>query len=219
MKGSATKSMPLISAIVFPLVAYLAPATVSAQTEHRRPGGRPVVGTNTSPSRKPSIRERQLIMDAMAREVGRPRSTDEKRIALVQIADDFQQIQIVNNKMMDAAMKAATLDYGDIASSTAEIKKRANRIKSNLELPNAEPDAKSKQEYKPVVDAAGMKAALLSLDKTIMSFVESPIFKNPNVIDMDQTSKAIRDLDIIIEFSRLISKDAERLGKSSSKRP
>jgi len=219
MKGSATKTMPLISAIVFPLVAYLAPATVSAQTEHRRPGGRPVVGTNTSPSRKPSIRERQLIMDAMAREVGRPRSTDEKRIALVQIADDFQQIQMVNNKMMEAAMKAATLDYEDIGSSTAEIKKRASRIKSNLELPNAEPDAKSKQEYKPVVDAAGMKAALLSLDKTIMSFVESPIFKNPNVIDMDQTSKAIRDLDIIIEFSRLISKDAERLGKSSSKRP
>jgi len=219
MKGSATKTMPLISAIVFPLVAYLAPATVSAQTEHRRPGGRPVVGTNTSPSRKPSIRERQLIMDAMAREVGRPRSTDEKRIALVQIADDFQQIQMVNNKMMEAAMKAATLDYGDIGSSTAEIKKRASRLKSNLELPSVEPDAKSKQEYKPLVDAAGMKAALLSLDKSIMSFVESPIFKNPNVIDMDQTSKAIRDLDIIIEFSRLISKDAERLGKSSSKRP
>ena len=219
MKGSATKTMPLISAIVFPLVAYLAPATVSAQTEHRRPGGRPVVGTNTSPSRKPSIRERQLIMDAMAREVGRPRSTDEKRIALVQIADDFQQIQMVNNKMMEAAMKAATLDYEDIGSSTAEIKKRASRIKSNLELPNAEPDAKSKQEYKPVVDAAGMKAALLSLDKTIMSFVESPIFKNPNVIDMDHTSKAIRDLDIIIESSRLISKDAERLGSSFRKKP
>ena len=219
MKGSATKSMPLIAAIVFPLVAYLAPATVSAQTEHRRPGGRPVVGTNTSPSRKPSIRERQLIMDEMAREASRPRSTDEKRIALVQIAEDFQQIQIVNNKMMGAAMKAATLDYGHIASATGEIKKRASRIKSNLELPKAEPDAaKTTQEYKPVVDAAGMKAALLSLDKSIMSFVESPIFQNPNVIDMEHTSKAMRDLDIIIESSRLISKDAERLDSSLRKK-
>ena len=219
MKGSSAKLIPLISAIVFPIVACLAPATVTAQTEHRRPAGRPVAGTNTTPSRKPSIRERQLIMDEMAREAGRPRSTDEKRIALVQIADDFQQIQIVNNKMMGAAMKAATLDYGHIASSTAEIKKRASRIKSNLELPKAEPDAaKTTQQYKPVVDAAGMKAALLSLDNSIMSFVESPIFENPNVIDMEHTSKAIRDLDIIIESSRLISKDAERLGSSFRKK-
>jgi hypothetical protein len=218
MKGSSAKLIPLISAIVFPTVACLAPA-VAAQTEHRRPAGRPVVGTNTSPSRKPSIRERQLIMDQMAREVGRPRSTDEKRIALVQIADDFQQIQIVNNKMMDAAMQAATLDYGHIANATAEIKKRASRIKSNLELPEAEPDAaKTTQQYKPVVDAVGMKAALLSLDNSIMSFVESPIFKNPNVIDMEHTSKAIGDLDIIIESSRLISKDAERLGSSFRKK-
>ena len=219
MKGSSAKSIPLISAIVFPIVACLAPAAVTAQTEHRRPAGRPVAGTNTSPSRKPSIRERQLIMDAMAREVGRPRSTDEKRIALVQIAEDFQQIQIVNNKMMGAAMKAATLDYGHIASATGEIKKRASRIKSNLELPKAEPDAaKTTQEYKPVVDAAGMKAALLSLDKSIMSFVESPIFQNPNVIDMEHASKAMRDLDIIIESSRLISKDAERLDSSLRKK-
>lgn len=218
MKGSSAKSIQLISAIVFPIVAYLAPATVSAQTEHRRPAGRPVV-TNTSPSRKPSIRERQLIMDEMAREAGRPRSTEEKRIALAQIADDFQQIQIVNNKMMGAAMKAATLDYEQIASATGEIKKRASRIKSNLELPRAEPDAsKATPEYKPVVDAAGMKAALLSLDKSIMSFIESPIFENPNVIDMEHTSKAIRDLDIIIESSRLISKDAERLGSSARKK-
>lgn len=219
MKVSSAKLIPLTSVIVFPIVACLAPAAVTAQTEHRRPAGRPVAGTNTSPSRKPSIRERQLIMDEMAREASRPRSTDEKRIALVQIAEDFQQIQIVNNKMMGAAMKAATLDYGHIASATGEIKKRASRIKSNLELPKAEPDAaKTTQEYKPVVDAAGMKAALLSLDKSIMSFVESPIFQNPNVIDMEHTSKAMRDLDIIIESSRLISKDAERLDSSLRKK-
>src|SRR6185503_29808 len=112
MKVSSAKLIPLTSVIVFPIVACLAPAAVTAQTEHRRPAGRPVAGTNTSPSRKPSIRERQLIMDEMAREASRPRSTDEKRIALVQIAEDFQQIQIVNNKMMGAATKAATLDYG-----------------------------------------------------------------------------------------------------------
>jgi len=219
MKVSSAKLIPLTSVIVFPIVACLAPAAVAAQTEHRRPAGRPVAGTNTSPSRKPSIRERQLIMDEMAREASRPRSTDEKRIALVQIAEDFQQIQIVNNKMMGAAMKAATLDYGHIASATGEIKKRASRIKSNLELPKAEPDAaKTTQEYKPVVDAPGMKAALLSLDKSIMSFVESPIFQNPNVIDMEHTSKAMRDLDIIIESSRLISKDAERLDSSLRKK-
>jgi hypothetical protein len=221
MKGFSAKLIPLIPVIVFPIVACLAPAAVTAQTEHRRPNGSRTVGaTNTSPSRKPSIRERQLIMDEMAREAGRPRSTDEKRIALVQIAEDFQQIQVLNNKMMGAAMKSATLDYGHIASSTAEIKKRASRIKSNLELPKADPDAaKTKQEYKPVVDGAGMKAALLSLDKSIMSFIENEIFRNPNLIELEQASKASRDLEIIIESSRLIGKDAERLGSSSGKRP
>jgi hypothetical protein len=221
MKGFSAKLIPLISVLVFPVIASLAPPAVKAQTERSRPNASgPVGGTNTSPAREPSIRERQLMMDDIAREAGRPRLTEEKRIAIVQIAEDFQQIQILNNKMMGATMKAATPDYGNIASSTAEIKKRASRIRSNLELPKADSDAaKTKQEYKPIVDEAAMKAALLALDKSIMSFVENQLFQNPNLIDLKQATKASSDLETIIESSRLISKDAERLGSSSRKRP
>ena len=62
-----------------------------------------------------------------------------------------------------------------------------------------------------------MKAALLSLDGSIMRFINNPIFKNPGVVEVEQAARARRDLDTIIEFSQLIKKDAERLSKPSEK--
>jgi len=55
-----------------------------------------------------------------------------------------------------------------------------------------------------------MKASLLSLDGSIMSFIKNPIFKNSGVVDVEQAGKASRDLETIIELSNLINKDAQR---------
>lgn len=219
MKGVSAKSIPLTSAAALLAITAFPTPAVKAQTERSRPNtASPVGGTTaSSETRPPSIRGRQLMMDEMAREAARPRTPEIERVALTQIAEDFKRIQILNNKMMSSTMKSATPDYESIANTTAEIRKRANRIRNNLDLPKAVSEETVIKPEKPTVDAAGMKAALLSLDESIMNFIENSIFQNPSVIDVEQATKASRDLETIIESSRLINKDAERLSNLSKK--
>ena len=47
-----------------------------------------------------------------------------------------------------------------------------------------------------------MQAALLLLDRCIMSFIDNPLFKQPNVVDAQLALKARRDLDLIIRLSK-----------------
>jgi hypothetical protein len=144
-----------------------------------------------------------------------PRKSEELRMA--EIAEDYRDLQQVNNKMMGAVMRAARPDYKLIAGSVADIGRRAERLRENLALPAPGGEAKGKPEPKPepkpAADAAGMKAALLALDRSIMSFVRSPLFKNTDVLDAEAAAKAALDLADVIERSRLAAKDAERLGK------
>ncbi|HET6891413.1 MAG TPA: hypothetical protein VFH31_09945 [Pyrinomonadaceae bacterium] len=198
----------------------------NAQTS-RRPSSAPPSGpVRPSPGglktprtqRPPSVGERQFKILEMEREAAKPRTPEEEKLALAQIAEDYERIQIINNKMMGATMSAKVPNYGAVAETAAEIKKRATRVLDNLRLP--QPDAEQaakKPEHKQVTDAAQMKVALLSLDETIMSFVRNPIFKNTDVVNVEEAIKLRRDLETIIEFSHLIGKDAERLSKSSDK--
>jgi hypothetical protein len=184
-------------------------------------GGRPSNAEHapqpTTPSsipRAPSVRERQLVMDEMRREMGKeapPRKSEELRMS--EVAEDYRDLQQVNNRMMSAVMRAKEPDYGLINKSAADIRRRAERLRENLALPAPESKGGAKAEPKPAADAAGMKAALLALDRSIMSFVRSPLFKNTDVLDAEAAAKAARDLAEVIERSRLAAKDAERLGK------
>lgn len=166
----------------------------------------------------PSVRERQLMMDEMAREMNKgpaPRKSEELRLS--EIAEDYRDLQQVNNKMMAVTMRAgAAPDYKLLAESLADIRRRAERLRENLALPApAEKDAKDAKspEPKPAEDDAALKAALLALDRSIMSFVRSPLFKNTDILDAGAAARAARDLDQVVARSRLAAKDTERLAK------
>jgi hypothetical protein len=215
MKLQPTKSLPSAAACAALLFVILvaAPAAFAqgrAPVAHHPP---PAEKPNPIPS-APSVRERQLIMDEMSREIGKgaaPRKSEQLRMS--EIAEDYRDLQQVNNKMMATVMRAPEPDYKLIAGSVADIRKRAERLRVNLVLPAPEAKDEKKSEPKPIEDAAGMKAALLALDRSIMSFVRSPLFKNTDVLDAEAAAKAGRDLDEVIERSRLAAKDAERLSK------
>lgn len=190
--------------------------------------GDPTGKTRPSPSggsvpempRQPSIRERQLKIIEMEREAAKVRTPEQEKLALAEIAEDFEKIQVINNKMMAATMPAATPDYAKIVEDTGEIKTRATRMKENLRLSRPDPrESEKSPSYKKTQDAAGMKANLLSLDGSIMSFIKSPIFTNHDVVDVEQASKASHDLETIIEFSGLINRDAQKLKKLAEKTP
>lgn len=215
MKLQHTRSLLAAASCVALLSALLcaAPAAFAqgrAPVAHHPP---PTEKPNPIPS-APSVRERQLIMDEMSRELGKgspPRKSEELR--MTEIAEDYRDLQQVNNKMMANVMRAPAPDYKLIAGSVVDIRKRAERLRENLALPAPEAKVEAKPEPKPIEDAAGMKAALLALDRSIMSFVRSPLFKNTDVLDTEAAAKAGHDLDEVIERSRLAAKDAERLSK------
>lgn len=196
------------------LLLLLAPTAAQAQGGVRSPATRRP--TSTAPPREaqpPSIGERMRIMREMQREAERPRGAARPSLPMEQIAEDFERLQTVNNRMLGAVMPAEEPDYGLIAGSVAEMKRRASRLKSNLPLPRPEKDPEAGEPYAPPADGAGMKRALMRLDRALMSFVRNPVFRNTDVLNAGEGARAGRDLDEVIELSRLISRDAERMRK------
>lgn len=138
---------------------------------------------------------------------------DPARLAVLkQIREDFKNIQAVNNTMMANAWAREELDYGYISDSISQIKSKATRLRSNLALPKAKDgDEKDGDEKQLNVAPAGVKefrAALLLLDKSIMSFVTNPLFQNANVVEVKLAAKASHDLKVIIELSGNLQKSA-----------
>lgn len=186
------------------------PGNVKAQTSGRQTSTHaPGPPRPPAPSRLPSIRERQLKMLEMEREAARPRVAAVDELALTQIAEDFERIQSVNNRLLSTAIPAPALDHSSIAKSLGDIKTSANRLKANLALGiSGERETKKRRNAN---DADGVKANLLSLDRYINRFVSNEIFKNPDVVNVEEAKKARQDLETIIELAEFISKDVERL--------
>jgi hypothetical protein len=217
MSSYCATALKRSSALAF-LAAMLvaAPGQINAQ-EQKREGPERRGPTFSSMPRQPdpaSINARQSSMrsaeTAAARKAPPP---EQARLALAQIAEDYRRIQVVNNQMFGAATSTASLDYENISLTTKEIGKRATRLKTNLSLPAPE-SAQKRWSYGRARDAGQVRAALLRLDGLIMSFIQSPFFKNRDVVDTKAGAKVSGDLDEIIELSRLISADATRLSKT-----
>ena len=216
MKSPHTSLLPAAAACAALLsVVLCAPPDARAQTRPPEAHHPPTAPVPSTVPRAPGLRERQMKMDEMEREMGKgapPRKSEELR--LTEIAEDYRDLQQLNNRMMSSAMRAAEPDYKMIAGSVADIRRRAERLRENLALPPAEAKEDGKRPApKAAEDAAGMKAALLALDRSIMSFVRSPLFKNTDVLDAEAAAKAARDLAEVIERCRLAAKDAEKLAK------
>jgi len=117
-----------------------------------------------------------------------------ERVSLfAQIREDFTRIQLINNEMMQTVFVQKNIDKKLIAATSAEINKRATRLKENLVLPRVD-EKSSDQKPESVANYSQLQARLLALDTSITSFVANPLFKEPKVIDQLLAVKARRDL-------------------------
>jgi hypothetical protein len=136
------------------------------------------------------------------------------RALVKQTSDDFKALQNINNKMMAHVYATEAIDYDRTSAAIAQINTKATRLKNNLSLPNPK-DVKSKDLT--VSGAKEFKAALLLMDRSIMSFVTNPIFQKPNVIEVESATRASQDLADIITLSTTLKKIADNLKSSTSK--
>ena len=166
--------------------------------------------------RERELQERQFNLRMLEKEARRPVERHEPRLALTQIREDFMRLQAVNNDLTQAVLSGASLDPKFLTKSASEIKKRAERLKLNLMLPEPE---KGTKRLKAEVGAEPeqLKLSLAAISELIIGFVSNPMFQNANTVDAQHSAKARRDLEEIIELSSGIRKSSERLNKAAQK--
>jgi hypothetical protein len=155
-------------------------------------------------------REREARRSALEEELSKPAHPKTAKLSVAQISEDFMRIQVINDELFDAVKRGGALNLKFVGKSTSGIKKRAERLKENLMLPEVEQGWEHSYAG-PVDDADKMKPALRALDKLITSFVRNQIFKEQKVSDIEMSTKARKDLEEIIELSDQITKSSEKL--------
>ena len=137
-------------------------------------------------------------------------STHNQRLIVSQIFEDFEQIQLVNREMMVASATLDATTCKQIAKLAEDMNKRARRLKSNLGVADLEGEKKESGKA-PAMDEAQFKAALQSLNASVMSFVGNPLFQDPRVTDVRQLDNLRADITNVIDLSRTIKKVAPKL--------
>jgi len=134
-----------------------------------------------------------------------------------EVEEDFEQLQLRNHSLAGAAARLDPLDYALIKKEAAEVRKRAARLKLYLSLPKPE-ETQKPEKVSEVLSAGGLRSAAASLDALVNSFVWNPVFRRPGVVDLEQSSKASRDLAGVISLSEQIRKWAEDLARGGAKK-
>jgi hypothetical protein len=142
---------------------------------------------------------------------------NQKRLqaAIVNMKEDFTQIQVVRNNIARGLVARKPLDYKLVSDQTAEINKRASRL--NVYMRAHAPDDE-KENDSPELKSEEMVDALVKLCKLIDSFTENPALKNVATIDSKEVAKAKEnkakadgDLLSIIKLSDRIHKRSDTL--------
>ncbi|HET6862399.1 MAG TPA: hypothetical protein VFH91_05110 [Pyrinomonadaceae bacterium] len=152
---------------------------------------------------RPDIQSREWELGHLRPEV--KAQYDRQQQARVARREDFRKLQIVNNALMQRMFLASKnntpkLTPKEISSSLEEIKKVAQRLRTNLPIPRLETDKDLTSE------AVTLSPGLLRLDKAVMSFVENPLFSQPRVYDSEMATKAGKDLNEIVRLSEFLRK-------------
>lgn len=163
------------------------------------------------------IRERQktVYLREVEESLRRPakRADEEMRLALAQIEEDYEHIQLANNDLGTATDKPNALDLKQAGEYTSEIRKRAERLLNNLALPELPSDVE--RVKMPAEGEEQLRPSLGMLHRLVDRFVRSPLFREVNVIDAQVSARTRRDLEAIIELSGRLKKECEKYDKGS----
>lgn len=152
----------------------------------------------------PPREHQEFLRKVREGEIVRPGTSQQQQLRLAQIREDFRRIQFINAEKIRPALTTNTLNYKNIAKSSAEIERRAVRLKSNLALPDSSEQAESLDAVAP-----SYLSQMKRLDQLIWSFVSNPVFRNTGTIDVKLAANAARDLKEIIQVSGWLKRKHE----------
>jgi len=126
-----------------------------------------------------------------------------------QVSEDFQRILSLHNEIVRALTANRSLSDQFISDATGEIKKRAARLQSSLQLQKPEPTPQDRaigKDFKTLETKDG----LIVLCQQIESFIRNPIIEKPGTVDARQLGKARQDLQSVVELSDTIKKRVDK---------
>lgn len=141
----------------------------------------------------------------------------DRETATRQATEDFLRIQQISRLMMDMSQSTSrpfSLDL--VARAAADVKKRADRLRSNLGLPKP-----AKKQHEPDKDEAlgatittdVVRDQIQQLDARVTAFVTDPMFQGTRPADKDHVGKVGENLQEVIEASHALHRSADLLSR------
>jgi len=204
----------VLAGLVAALCLSCALASVPARAQQSTLPGPPAPG-NRDPMAEARERQRREAQLRSLGMLGGEKKADRRgaEAAAEQVKEDFRAIQLLRNKIVRHLLSEKPLDYKFITSETGEVNERAGRLRTRLLRETPEGEKKETEKRAAPGDDAQVRDALVRMCQRIDSFTENPVFKLPDVIDVEQTARAGRDLDEVIQLSDAVRKAAGRLLK------
>lgn len=206
-------SRPVLSAAAVLLIAACALGTQAQQRTNVTNAERESRDRIARDAAESEDREMELALIERYHRSGERRR--EPRLAFAQIREDFIRLQVVNNDLAQAVSGGGQLDLKLVAKSASEIKKRAERLKLNLALPEAADDEKPHAPpATPPTDLAQLRTKLSRLDGIILRFSNALHAKGVRRFDAESSARLRLDLEAIITLSGQVKKSSEKLGEA-----
>lgn len=152
----------------------------------------------------------RLLLWAVPKKESEPARLDRFK----KIKADFRDLQSLNNKMMAAAWSQDKLDYSSIADMVSKIRGKAGDLKEGLSLPASE-NSQTASKTAAVTTVRQFREQLLVLDKTVMNFVNNPVFQAINTVDVNLAKKASADLEHVLSLTVDLKQIAQKLRKTT----
>ena len=131
-----------------------------------------------------------------------------------QAMEDFLRIQQISRLLVDMTGAGKPLPLDLVAKAAGDVNKRAQRLKSTLRLPKP---PKSPEKSESTSTVGDIKEQIEQLDTSVKALVSNPMFQNVKAADRDLPIEASRDLQRVMEMSRLLQQSAEQGSASGRK--
>lgn len=162
------------------------------------------------------IKNRSIELERMKRDANEINASKNNEPKFPQIKQDFEQIQKLSSNIFKLTAVKTKVNYKSVFKFVSELHRRAARLKSNLFTAKIKENKDLENKKQIVGESQNIKILLDVLDNSINSFVHNSMFLNIHIINTDDSLKAQKDLETVIEASSLIKEKTKMIMKNDS---
>ena len=159
-------------------------------------------------------RNREIALRSVTMMGEQKRDPRVQQALLEQMNEDFKKIQLIRLDMVKDIAEGKTFGYKRLAGDSAEVRKRAARLRSSLALLE-EKDVGKQDSKKIEFQKDTIQDAASDLCLEISRFTGNPLFNRGAVYNLRYAVEADNTLETIINLSENIKDSADRLRRGN----